>query len=99
MVQLADSAAGHALLHRCKPNLVMPLLLLPLSTLPLPPLLPPRRGCAEEVYYIIVPRHPAAPRALVSTGAQHGEAAKSAVPAAVALPTRRWTAGEASVVH
>lgn len=58
-----------------------------------------RRGCAEEVYYIIVPRHPAAPRALVSTGAQHGEAAKSAVPAAVALPTRRWTAGEASVVH
>ena len=58
-----------------------------------------RRGCAEEVYYIIAPRHPRAPRTLVSTGTVQGEETESAMPAAVALPTRRWTTGEASVVH
>lgn len=83
--QPGDALAAAATLHTASPRP--------------PPTLVPRRGCAEEVYYIIVPRHPAAPRALVSTGTHQGEAAKSAVPAAVALPTRRWTTGEASVVH
>ena len=53
---------------------------------------------ARPHYFIIVPRHPAAPRALVATGSVQGDQARSVLPAAVALPTRRWTTGEAEGV-